>query len=127
MNTAEPTDEQINRGIAEWMGCYVEGPDEQGYYHGYAPDGSRIGQYCKTETILLSQHFPSFTTSHGDCHEVLERMTDEQVEEYMEQMLHLIGSDVSASDADFRKEMKAFVCATARQKALAIYHTINNP
>lgn len=107
MNT-EPTDEQINRGIAEWMGDNV-----------ICVLSSSIVVAVRSGGRVTK---PLFTTSHDACHEVLERMGSVNRDAVLG---HLYRSQtetqlIRARVADF------VLCATAHQKALAIYRVVVN-
>lgn len=59
------------------------------------------------------------TTSHDASHEALERMNDDQLDDYSYELYKLVDQDGSALNVS-----ALMVKASARQKALAIYRTI---
>lgn len=122
----EPTETEINRGIAEWMG-WTEiqkvpfTTDKPLHVHyevqqGWSPKDAK----GMSEFVAI----PCFTTSHDACHEALERMTEEQFCEWHEVLLDLVGVKDESDEDQSVLLVRRVMAATAHQKALAIYRVI---
>lgn len=122
MNT-EPTEEQINRGIAEWMGWKVR--PGAGYIECWIlEDGDGV---CRRISTLSGEKcwsgFNLFTIDHNACAEVLEKMTDAKFEHYLNSLMDIVDywRPGTKSGGDRRLHR-----ATALQKAEAIYRAITS-
>lgn len=117
MNT-EPTETDINRGIAEWMG-WTTRIDPEGTAWLVRPDGTtNTGNVNSTEAPW--QFAPHYTCSHDACHEALERMGSVNRDKVLGE---LCGSQIDTQL--IRARVADFVlCASPRKVALAIYRTI---
>lgn len=111
----EPTEREINRAINEWMGYSIH-IDKRGIAWLVRPDGSiKVGNANDTEAPW--EYAPRYTTSHNECHQALERMTEMQVLDYDSFLEDIVGGDFIHS---YVKQIRA----TAHQKALAIYRVV---
>lgn len=118
----EPTEQEINRGIAEWMGYSIH-IDKRGIAWLVRPDGSiKVGNANDTEAPW--EYAPRYTTSHNECHQALERMTDPQFCEWHEVLLDLVGVKDESDEDQSVLLVRRVMAATAHQKAIAIYRVV---
>lgn len=103
-----PTEQQINRRIAEWMGLC---PHEVGVSPG---DGTFQCGLCHQVSDFVEYFHHRFTTSHDACASALERMTEEKAQDFVGHLCDVV----------LTIHTNRLLRATARQKALAIYKTI---
>ena len=119
MNTEQnnqPTDEQINKRLAEWMGWEIryDGTQPLFKWELRSPNGQL--RYATD----LNRSSISYTTSHDAIAEVLERMTGEQFEQYAIWLDNIVDPKARQDECPCMDCLKA----TAHQKALAIYRVL---
>lgn len=105
----EPTEQEINRGIAEWMGWKLS----------TNPIGGMTTFTHISGESRIAYDMPSYTTSHDACHQALERMGGDQRDAFLREIQIIVGDDETENGWFW-----ACVAATAHQKALAIYRVV---
>lgn len=118
----EPTEQEINRAIAEWMGWTVRhthvGPID--FTVLVDPSGKATDSTSGHHPIGVGLPVPSYTTSHDACHQALERMGSVNRDKVLS-VLYGNHDDTQLVRAIVRESV---LCATAHQKALAIYRVV---